>query len=771
MGKILISYLIIIFLFYTGLSAQYNNEVSSGVAPWLPAKFNCSTNSALTNPQSVGFAYYPVGANNSQLFRFKVGTPGLTTLIGSAKPYLLGNGDFANPTGVWKYYVQDLNSPFTIFEVDTANGNLTSVGIPGPIKSGHKPLDLEWDHITNSFYIVSSDSLLTETQLYKMYWSTKQLTWIGTAVTRPKAIIAGGFNANGTYFGIDLVSDSLWKVNKNTGLWKNVGYLGYPVNFAQDAGFDRSDFSKMLWCASGGTVGLYEVDTSNAQINFINSFPSYSQVLAVGFTAGSGGPQITVSKLSNTENLSGPYVVNAVVTPGGANITATKLFWSRNNTLITDSVVMTNTGGNNWTGSIPGNGSPALYRYYGFTFDALNRSAVYPLGAPSNLFSFYAQNVDTSKPVIDHTPIGNIIKSAWPVSVSATVTDNFGLDSVWVRWRKNSGSGKILKLPLINGNIFTAIFNSVNSDVVARDTIYYRVIAQDNSANHNRDSTVLYSFKILPGEFSCIGTGTALVQGLPFNTQYYGSRTQFLWDAVEIINAGGSSGFITRMGFDIYSAITLPMNNFAVKLQDYYDTATTSFVDNNWTTVFSGTYAITGTGWQYIIFQNPFEWNGTSNLLVQICFENNTNSLYSVFKATATSRRVCVFEYHDLASACTAFNTPNIWTFRPNVCFKIDQALYTGNNNGFVNNFMLSQNFPNPFNPLTRINFEIAKQGFVTLNVYDALGRLVNQIVNEVKSAGKYSVDFNASGLPSGIYFYKIEFNGNSETKRMILLK
>ena len=120
---------------------------------------------------------------------------------------------------------------------------------------------MEWDHTTNSFYMISSNASLTETQLYKMYWATKNLSWIGSSVTSPGAIIAGGFNANGMYFGIDLLTDSLWKVNKNTGIWMRVGSLGYPVNYSQDAGFDRSDFSRMLWCACGGTVGLYEIDT------------------------------------------------------------------------------------------------------------------------------------------------------------------------------------------------------------------------------------------------------------------------------------------------------------------------------------------------------------------------------------------------------------------------------------------------------------------------------------------------------------------------------
>jgi hypothetical protein len=72
-------------------------------------------------------------------------------------------------------------------------------------------------------------------------------------------------------------------------------------------------------------------------------------------------------------------------------------------------------------------------------------------------------------------------------------------------------------------------------------------------------------------------------------------------------------------------------------------------------------------------------------------------------------------------------------------------------------NFSLSQNYPNPFNPLTNIKFQLPIAGFVRLTVLDILGREIDMLVNESLRAGTYNVDWNASGLPSGVYFYKIE--------------
>jgi hypothetical protein len=87
------------------------------------------------------------------------------------------------------------------------------------------------------------------------------------------------------------------------------------------------------------------------------------------------------------------------------------------------------------------------------------------------------------------------------------------------------------------------------------------------------------------------------------------------------------------------------------------------------------------------------------------------------------------------------------------------------------NEYTLSQNYPNPFNPVTKINFALPKNGMVTLKVYDILSREVITLVNENKPAGYYSVDFDASKLTSGVYFYKLESGSFSDIKRMILVK
>jgi hypothetical protein len=84
---------------------------------------------------------------------------------------------------------------------------------------------------------------------------------------------------------------------------------------------------------------------------------------------------------------------------------------------------------------------------------------------------------------------------------------------------------------------------------------------------------------------------------------------------------------------------------------------------------------------------------------------------------------------------------------------------------------LLYQNYPNPFNPSTFIKFDVSKGSFVSLKVFDALGREVVVLVNEDLRPGTYEADWNASQYPSGVYFYQLSTDGFNKTMKMILVK
>jgi hypothetical protein len=482
------------------------------------------------------------------------------------------------------------------------------------------------------------------------------------------------------------------------------------------------------------------------------------------------GPSIIHTPLPNTENLAGPYIVNCEIIPtnSGINPGKTRLFWTRSTTF-SDSILMTKTTGNNWTANIPGNNSPAVYRYYIKTADSLNRIVTSPIGAPTSYNSFNA-NTDTVKPVITHSPLSDQPKNVWPATVNAQVTDNIGVESVWVKWYINSPSTvHQFNLNNTSGNNYSAPFNSDTSQVQYNDVIYYRVFAKDNSSAQNIDSTALYNFTIIAQTTACIGSGSTSVS-YPFYTYYEDSKTDMIYTASEIIADGGSAGNITKIAFDVISAAPQTMNGFQIKMQHTTATSLSGFVTSGWTTVCTGTCSITGTGLVYIPLTTPFQWNGTDNLLIEICFDNNDWTANSTVKGTSAPGKTW-HRHLDNNSGCT-LTGGSAQTNRPNICLEINMLTGTQNISSIIpKEFSLEQNYPNPFNPVTKIQYSIAKTSLAKLKIFDILGREVMVLVNEVLTPGVYIADFNGSNLSSGIYYYRLEAGDFVNVKKMVLIK
>jgi hypothetical protein len=106
--------------------------------------------------------------------------------------------------------------------------------------------------------------------------------------------------------------------------------------------------------------------------------------------------------------------------------------------------------------------------------------------------------------------------------------------------------------------------------------------------------------------------------------------------------------------------------------------------------------------------------------------------------------------------------------------YKWDNTLLVttvGQSKGIVGDFRLEQNYPNPFNPSTTIRYVLPYRSHVTLTVYNMLGQQVAQIVNGEVDAGNHDVQFNASNLASGVYFYRIQAGNFVESKALLLVK
>jgi hypothetical protein len=93
------------------------------------------------------------------------------------------------------------------------------------------------------------------------------------------------------------------------------------------------------------------------------------------------------------------------------------------------------------------------------------------------------------------------------------------------------------------------------------------------------------------------------------------------------------------------------------------------------------------------------------------------------------------------------------------------------NKSNIITEYQLKQNYPNPFNTITKIKFSIPKSDIVKIRVYDVLGSEINFLLNEYKQNGTYEIEFYASNLPSGVYFYRMISGSYAETKKMLLLR
>lgn len=117
---------------------------------------------------------------------------------------------------------------------------------------------------------------------------------------------------------------------------------------------------------------------------------------------------------------------------------------------------------------------------------------------------------------------------------------------------------------------------------------------------------------------------------------------------------------------------------------------------------------------------------------------------------------------------------PSTLAFDPNNDIVLKQAsliLAIDDESAGTLNYELHQNYPNPFNPVTKIVYQIPKEAFVSLKIYDMQGKEIAELAGEIQKAGKYEADYNAAGLPTGVYIYKLVAGGYESTKKMTLLK
>ena len=297
----------------------------------------------------------------------------------------------------------------------------------------------------------------------------------------------------------------------------------------------------------------------------------------------------------------------------------------------------------------------------------------------------------------------------------------------------------------------------------------WRVYAYAGTDSIASAETNTLKIRRLPVTTVTIGNGTA-DESYPLNRFYNYYRWQGIYTGSEI----GTNGTIRKIKFYQNNSVAGVTNdNMRIFMKVTTDSLlpTGGWDSTGMTQVFSGTTtSLAAPGWQEIQLTTPVYINSSQNLMIAICRD------YQVYVSTYPRYAYSVLTSYKArrGQSDTQYPTSLTQSFnRPNVQFEI--GLVTGISNNLTGSipftYSLNQNYPNPFNPTTHLEFGISNSGFVSLKVYDILGKEVKTLVNEIKQPGVYQVEFDGSNLASGAYFYRLESGDFVDIKRMILLK
>ncbi len=554
----------------------------------------------------------------------------------------------------------------------------------------------------------------------------------------------------------------------NIGTYENLNSVSFP---SISTGYIVGNLGLVYKTTNAGfnwSLKSFPTNGNNSYVYFINS--------ATGFVSNQGGLYKTSDGGSNWILITLPTTYNVTsIHFSSASIGWAGDFWGN--------VLKTTNGGDNWvnTTTMPGYNSKVFFinDFTGWSVDTYGYVTKTTNGGTNYVQTRLVFDTLSAVNFISST-IGFIVGDSGKVFKTTNGGNGWNLISSDLYGKLNS---VYMESPLkitACGHDGLILYsndggNTWNYQVSTSSELKQVTYAPSASVGWAVGDIGTYVKKVASSTTACIGNGN-VKSPYPFYSFYADSRTDMLYLGSEILAGGGGiAGTITKIGFyvdSLYSTQTL--TGFTVKLKNTTSSFITGFTDVGWTTVYSGSYTVSGIGQMFIDLQTPFNYIQGNNLLVEVCYDNSAFSTNTFVRSTNVPNMT--FNGHqDLFSGngCTDINIGSVMAARPNLCFFT--SVISGNQNQHSNvpkDFKLYQNYPNPFNPMTKIKFDIPKSSFVTLKIYDILGKEVASLVNDKLQPNSYAVDFNASGLNSGVYFCQLSVdNVPFSIKKMLLVK
>lgn len=374
------------------------------------------------------------------------------------------------------------------------------------------------------------------------------------------------------------------------------------------------------------------------------------------------------------------------------------------------------------------------------------------------------------------------------INCNAYDVDGDGLSFSWSSQQgsfSGSGSQVVWTAPVNEGNYFLNCTVDDSHGGITSDSLLVSV--RDTSIHQSGDLIAFYPFNGNANDESGYGNNGTVYQAVSISDRFDNPGSAYKFDGVnDYIQIPNS----TSLNFT--NSITI---NFWIKVTQFFDREAYPLSHGNWEN-----------RWKISITSKRFRWTLKSSSATKDLDSETQIKLDSLYNVSALYNGSDFEIYiNGRLDALTTFSGTILST---TIDFMVGQVLPGNNQYNFkgvlddirIYNYALSleeirklydivssvddrpdnqvpvqtklnQNYPNPFNPTTHIGFQISDRGFVSLKVFDVLGEEITTILNEEKSVGSYEVEFDASNLPSGIYFYQLKTGNYIQTKKLLLLK
>jgi len=317
-------------------------------------------------------------------------------------------------------------------------------------------------------------------------------------------------------------------------------------------------------------------------------------------------------------------------------------------------------------------------------------------------------------------------------------------DKIVINGNVNNVNFVISPKPIFNNGISGLVKNEDNEGVESFVSAFRKYNQFPNPRRITVSSDTLGNYQLtnlLPGEYILLAVPKTGYK--PTFFRYDGSQTMNWRQADSIVVT--ETSMITNINFTVLPVIT---PGFA-KL--------TGFVKDNSNRPVEGAFV--------------FAVDENSNVYTYAVSDKNGFYQIEGFELTTYSIYVDKFGYSNNGVRTVTFDNQSVFQRQLNLTLTPETPTSSESNYLVPEKFELGQNYPNPFNPSTTINWKSPESGLQILKVYNILGNEVATLVNEWREAGSYSIEFDASKLSSGTYFYKLTIGNFSEVRKMILIK